>query len=396
MGIQVIALSDDLTGAVAVAAEAVTEGFTARVASAENIPATCDSDVIVVDTNSRLCPDSEALEKIGKATADLMGNFGAEPLYYKRVDSLLRGPIIAETTAWRAIVRLPALVATAAPALGIKTLQGEQWVRDQVVVPASGGVDRARTTPAGILEARLASLLHVRSHSFADELATALRNGHSLVADAETPQDMLRVGAAVAEARAGGVGFCLVGSFGLLGAYLAARGTGRRRGFLVAASSYRAAAAAQLEAFAARANCTMIIPDERRDDAVDRATAAISGGRDVALVTLSPGTQPDNAQDRYARDLAECVAKVLERVRPAGVATLGGELASRLFRLLAPRHVEVLAEPWPATPVVEFVGGAQDGLRAVIQSGSQGDARRLIQIAAFFQTLNQTNRKSQP
>jgi len=40
--------------------------------------------------------------------------------------------------------------------------------------------------------------------------------------------------------------------------------------------------------------------------------------------------------------------------------------------------VDIVCEPWPATPLVRLAGGPADGLPAIVKSGARGDARWLV------------------
>jgi uncharacterized protein YgbK (DUF1537 family) len=385
----IVALSDDLTGAVAAAAETAGFGLRAQVVRWEDLPDRTDADVLVVDTATRLVDDRTAADRITITMAALQDRFAAgQPVFYKRVDSLLRGPVAAEIAAWTASLDGPVVAAVAAPAFDITTQGGIQYVRDRALAVFDGGTDQCRITPATLVAGVHADLLQVRAPDFPERLTTALRAGRSLSTDGVTEGDLDLVASAVAAAHRQGLRAGLIGSFGLLGAWVAATRPRRRRGVLIAASSYRPATTAQLAAFAQDPDKTLLALGPDHDAVRARALAALDDGRDVAIATTMPGFTPDVVDERHAHDMAVMVTGILEAMRPVGLTLMGGELASHLFRMLAPRRLDVLAQPWPATPLVRFEGGDHDGLRAVIQSGSQGGANRLFQIAGLFHALD--------
>jgi uncharacterized protein YgbK (DUF1537 family) len=88
---QVLALADDLTGALEVGAKFAARGMTAIVANASDVPA--DAPVVVINTESRhLAPDEAGLAVSAVAAT-------AAPIVYKKTDSTLRGNIRAELEA---------------------------------------------------------------------------------------------------------------------------------------------------------------------------------------------------------------------------------------------------------------------------------------------------------
>jgi D-threonate/D-erythronate kinase len=120
-----IALADDLTGACEVAAAGHRHGLRACVSLAAGYPPG-EPGLLVCDTDSRLLPDGLCAEKI---THDLvnLGLYGRQPLLFKKVDSVLRGPVatelrtIAEHLGYGRILLVPAN-----PELG-RTVQGGEY-----------------------------------------------------------------------------------------------------------------------------------------------------------------------------------------------------------------------------------------------------------------------------
>ncbi|MEZ6089254.1 MAG: DUF1592 domain-containing protein [Pirellulaceae bacterium] len=92
-----IVLADDLTGAAEVAGSALRFGLTAEVQIGELAPT--DADVLVVDADSRSLNAKEAAAKVFDLTQQAISL--RPDLLFKKVDSVLRGPVLAELGAMR-------------------------------------------------------------------------------------------------------------------------------------------------------------------------------------------------------------------------------------------------------------------------------------------------------
>jgi 4-hydroxythreonine-4-phosphate dehydrogenase len=349
-----LAIADDLTGALACAAEARRAGRQVELRRWDAGRAAAGAiDVLVLDTASRLETPAVAAERVRAALAAGRDALGADATLYKRVDSGLRGNVAAELEAMRATTGLPLLLAPAAPAWGITTEGGVQRIDGAPVsaaaydcgaeVPAAA---RARAWLEG--PTRELSLGEVRDRRLPALLQEACDEAASVVCDAASASDLARIAAAqVSLARP----VVLVGSYGLAGAVLAP-GAPERLEVLVVAGSLQGVSRAQVEAL--------------RDE----------GARGVhVLVEAAPAGNPDRAVARRLADAA--VARVRERA-PAGLVLVGGETAAATLAAAGVERIEVLAEPWPATPVVRLAGGVLDGLPAIVKSGARGDARWLV------------------
>ncbi len=93
----IVVIADDLTGAAEVAGAAHLLGLTAEVHIDKLLPSDCD--VLIVDANSRSCAAASAADIVREITCQALQ---AEPeLLFKKVDSVLRGPVAAELKAMR-------------------------------------------------------------------------------------------------------------------------------------------------------------------------------------------------------------------------------------------------------------------------------------------------------
>ena len=122
----IIVLADDLTGAAEVGALAHEAGL--RVAIITRVPrAPIDTDVLVLDTNTRLDPPGRAAARVKRRAARLraLPHSGV----FKNTDSVLRGPVLAELSACAAAFGFArTLLVAGNPSLGRTIQNGRCYV----------------------------------------------------------------------------------------------------------------------------------------------------------------------------------------------------------------------------------------------------------------------------
>lgn len=319
-----LCISDDLTGAVACGAELRRRGLTVSVASWE-APISDEVDAHVADTASRLLPATEAARRV----ASLVDDRGARSVY-KRIDSRLRGNVAAELEALTGTLGRAALIAAAAPAYGITTDSGIQ----------RRGSDPVQTDDLeGPSSARLAEILgkdarEVAARPGVAELEQSLGGARYVVCDASSLADLAALADSAKQAR---TPFVPVGSYGLASALTVHAATPR---ILVAVGSRDPVTERQLELATHDTNAVVL-----RGDSSSVATQAL---------------------------------RAIREERPDGMIIIGGETASAVVQFCGVESMEIIAEPWPATPIVRFVGGSLDGVRGIVKSGGRGDDTWLL------------------
>jgi uncharacterized protein YgbK (DUF1537 family) len=91
----IVVIADDLSGAAELAGAACRHGLRAEVQTVF-FPGT-NADVVCVDTDSRLLPSAEAAQRVAAVTRDVIA---VNPRWiFKKCDSVLRGPVLAEARA---------------------------------------------------------------------------------------------------------------------------------------------------------------------------------------------------------------------------------------------------------------------------------------------------------
>jgi len=95
--LKILVLADDLTGAAEIGGIAFQFGLSVRIIFEPGMIVTSPEDVIIIDTNTRNLNPDKAFHRIKEIAAG--SNFDAFDLVYKKVDSILRGPIVSEIKA---------------------------------------------------------------------------------------------------------------------------------------------------------------------------------------------------------------------------------------------------------------------------------------------------------
>ena len=176
-------LADDLTGACDAGVAFALAGFPASVVWREDAPWPEDAQVLVVSTETRIKDAAAAREKILRICRRLEGR----TVVYKKIDSVLRGPVEAEIRAvMEACGFASAVVCPALPEHGRVVRGGEVYVHGEplgTALPAGGGIEtpNAETLPqlqaiAADLAERLSETLAAGSAGLALALAGEL--GH--------------------------------------------------------------------------------------------------------------------------------------------------------------------------------------------------------------------------
>jgi uncharacterized protein YgbK (DUF1537 family) len=96
----IVVIADDLAGAAEMGGMALRHGLAAEVWTGDGLDAEGDVtgvDALVIDTNTRSCPPEEAARRVASVAARCSA-WGVT-LAYKKVDSVLRGPVAAELVA---------------------------------------------------------------------------------------------------------------------------------------------------------------------------------------------------------------------------------------------------------------------------------------------------------
>lgn len=150
-GCRLAIIADDLSGALDATAPFAARGADARVViSLEKLTATLEAwqgqwpEVIAVNTESRHLQAEEAALRVAESVRLL--NQVAPGSWFKKVDSTLRGQVVAECRALQEAIGYPLLLAPAVPAQGRIVREAEVWV-DGVSLTDTAYQQDARSSP---------------------------------------------------------------------------------------------------------------------------------------------------------------------------------------------------------------------------------------------------------
>lgn len=362
-------LADDLTGALDTAVELT--GLTGPVHAFwhGSLPSSLPANA-AIDSGTRELDGPAAVV----ATAALARHLDGANIAYKKVDSLLRGPTLAEVVAclrvggWERAVFAPAF-----PFQGRATRNGVQYARD-----AEG-----RWQPvSGDLVARLREEgAEARTGRLGAPLAPGIN-----VFDAETDDDLRRIAdcgraalASVLWVGAGGLAQALAGKAGaealsplplpILGLF----------------GSDQAVTAGQL---AACEEEWLRLPPNGGEAGVARVAERLFGqGRVLVSLDLPPNSSRAQA--------AQCIEAELSRLalslpRPGTLLIAGGETLRGLCLSLGARSLEVQGRIVPGLPRSILRGGVWDGVTVVSKSGAFGTPTLLRDLLRGALTVKRT------
>jgi len=123
----IVVIADDLTGAAEIGAVGLRYGLTAEVQTEFN--PVSDADLIVIDTDTRSSAASEAAAMVECVVGQVLHS--CPELLFKKVDSVLRGPVLSELAAIRRVTGSPRLLLVPAnPSLGRVVRDGHYYVAD--------------------------------------------------------------------------------------------------------------------------------------------------------------------------------------------------------------------------------------------------------------------------
>lgn len=387
-------VADDLTGSGDTAVQFVRAGWptqlsVGRAAQAMADPDVMSAEVIAVTTHSRALPAEQAATVVYEDVAALRAA-GVRRMY-KKVDSTLRGPFLAEIDAARRSWREDAIavVCPAFPATGRTLKDGILYVDGREVTETSASTDPV--TP--VTESHVPTLLnasHVAPAEGESPESLAVRiteAGEIVVVDAVTSEDMDRLACAIALM---GERALPVGSGGLAAPLARLWADADSQGPVVVVvtsqhSDARGQADALIEAGARvwapaledlidarawQACCERILQQAQSDE--PRATW---------LLLAPSGKKPGLDSDTVAARLGELAARLVIDCHAAGVVATGGDGASAVLDALAAGGIALVDEVTGGMPLGTLTGGPASGLPIVTKAGGFGARDVLIRAA---------------
>ena len=374
---RILVIADDLSGAAEITGIGARHGLSARLD--RDAPVVAHDGLTVLDTDTRLLPQDEAAERVRRAVRHLRpGDF---ELIYKKIDSVFRGPILAELDALMDVFHRPAAVLVAQnPSRG-------RTIRDGIYRIDDAPLNETRFAQDPEYPARTASALELLG-----------RTKHRPTHLAKLPADLAAAGVTIGEAASGddirrwaesvAADVLPAGGADFFDAILESRGLASRQPYLTAlppgrtlvvcgtspAFSGTSVARAQAEGVPV---CPM--PDHSHGSVasleawhVAARQALDSTGRAVIVIQRPLDHTPGVAQ-RFQAALAEVVGRLLATPGQGADNLLleGGATASAVCRRMNWHQLDVDGEFAPGVVQMHARGAdGSPGHRLVIKPGS--------------------------
>lgn len=405
---QVVIIADDVTGACDTAVKLTSAKRAAEVflgVEAYRSSRTSE-EVVAIATNTRSLSPEQAANAIAQLFAKLPAG---GKLIYKKVDSLLRGNIVAELRAAReAGLYQAVLLAPASPEQG-------RWMERGVLHASLADTvfeRRADTLLLGMGSEEITLLELSVIHRGVDAVSAAVRAAVEagkwlLLADAKTQED-LDVLAAAAMALpgvlpAGSAGLALSLGRALFpdaSGHAGAVQTGGCRRVLGVVGSISPTTIRQIQTLRAVPWCGFLpiaaadraAPQRLKEAAVDTAQEELCCGEKRVLIVLTEDAflgrrgeiSRDISDSTIASALAETAQSFLNMGTFDGLLLSGGDTAKAFFEQAGIDRVRLDGELLPGLVAMRFLWCGGREILAITKSGSFGDADMLMRI---FQTM---------
>lgn len=411
-----VIVADDLTGAMDGGVQLLGGGAVTVQVNPAAAPAPPAGEALVLNTQSRSASAGGARERVRAACVGVAQ--AGRTVWFKKLDSTLRGNVGAELAAVHAALAPCTIVCTPAlPAQGRTVVAGELLVqgrpvlatpyRDEITAAAGG---RGSSAVLDIVRRRWPACRGVRLAARAGEREFAVAWAAApdlIVADACSDAHLRRLAAAAGRAPRPGRRLLWAGSAGLLRALAPAPAPDRAPGgqlpaaapLLLVAGSRRELAHAQLRAVLAAAPQHLALgladgPGQRwtvtgggrsgtagRAAAMARAAAALRAGALFLWAEPTAGAaagRPEAvsaALAEFAGDLLRAGAR-----RPRALVLVGGDTAYACLRRFGIGAVALAGEAAPYVPWGRVAGGPWAGTVVVTKAGGFGDRDTLRRI----------------
>jgi uncharacterized protein YgbK (DUF1537 family) len=341
-------IADDLTGALDSSAPFATADHPVVVGlHADDLPM---APRLAMSTESRDLSESAAIETVASAFGALSRQERPRALWFKKIDSVLRGQPFAEALALAKAGGFSRMVvAPAYPAMGRRTIDGRQYVD-------GGDGGEARQVGPALRDgfSRLDSSLTL--HASDEKPGVAAGSGleiHMLDADTQADLDRrLQPFRAAAEKTlfvgAGGMAIALAG---------APRRIAHPSPVLIVAGTRHPSTLAQL--LHLRAHLPLVSPPE------------------IVAPSLTAATPADTQIQ-----IVEAAAHLGEAPDAGPIMIIGGDTLSAFLRGVEARSLECLGEACAGVPISRLRGGPADGRLLLTKSGGFGHPDLLTRIAS--------------
>ncbi|MFN0041353.1 MAG: four-carbon acid sugar kinase family protein [Burkholderiales bacterium] len=382
---RVLIVADDLTGAMDSAGPFAQRGCETWVIPQvrDHLPEMArEAQVVSLNTESRHLPAAQAASRVAQCVSDYATQ--GFDILFKKIDSTLRGNVVAEThAAMQAAVRPIALVAPAFPAQGRTVREGRVYVNGVVLADTEFARDALSPPPTAALTEVFRSQVGVAARHW----TPGTRLGAGLwIADADQNADLDVMIAATRDELSQ---VMLVGSAGLgqaLAASIETHACASRAaavdGCIVLVIGSRAAASRAQVASLLSESGTIIVKavNGRVGEWPDLKNAP-----QIAVVVEPDPQHGEGDPAQVARDLAQAALTLVRRPATRALVATGGDTAMALLQASGCPAVQLLGELMPGIPCAQvFIEGRP--IRWVSKAGGFGGADALRDVVRVLRS----------
>ena len=396
-------LADDLSGAGDTGLEFFRHGLPTVICLKPPVPA---SAALVLDSESRHLDAAAARQRVRAFFP--VGFFSASPmLYYKKVDSTLRGNIGTELDELRARLRLPVVFTPAFPLMGRTVTDGQLLVEGVPVHMTYIGQDPQAPVRSAFLADALGgadALLRRQDLRDSRRLRALLADGASLCCDAVTDADLRELVRACIAVRAPEE-ILWAGSAGLANALLdvlplrnaplpGSEPQAARLPLFFMVGSANPVSRAQAERVGGHGGVASVFLNMDamlHDAAAEEGRLAadilerLAQGRHTMFCSTAPGTRVAPEHSVAVSALCGRVACRVLRAAQAGLLfAAGGETAARCLGELACTQLAVEGAVSMGIPYARMQNGLCAGLPLITKAGGFGGENLLLELCAKY------------
>ncbi|MBM3393811.1 MAG: four-carbon acid sugar kinase family protein [Betaproteobacteria bacterium] len=360
MATRTLIIADDLTGALDVAGPFAQRGLDTQVvvdASSDWRHRVTDAQVISINADSRHLSAAQAAEKVRAIVAPLLPFDG---VLLKKIDSTLRGQVVAETLAlMHASGRRLVIVSPAFPAQGRTVRQGVVWVKG-VPLPETAFARDALSPPPSVPLAQAfrqadsaIAVRNVASANLSLDMDSTPTSLQIWIADAETQADLDQSVRALGPRAAQGLWVGTAGIAQALATHNQAQQAQARmepqvRGrILVVVGSRAEQSQRQVERLQSRADTHLV---EAPNGQVSGDSELDTGSASVVILRAVRGAQGEGQADEVAAALARTACDLMRTQGVDAVVAAGGDTARAILAASACSVLHVLGDLVPGIP----------------------------------------------
>ena len=382
-------IADDLSGALDAAAPFAARGADTRVVLSLGVLAeTLDAwhgqwpAVIAVNTASRHLQADEAARRVSEAVC-LLERVNPQQ-WFKKVDSTLRGQVVAECRALREALDIPLLLAPAVPAQGRTVHEAEVWVEGVPLMDTAYQQDACSTPLIGpVDEAFSASGLALQRYRPGQSMPLP---SDDCIADAASADELLAIYDAVFEV---GASRLMAGAAGLAEAIAqrcfgasdaALRSLGSVKAVVYAVGSRSPRAAEQL-----RQLCQYVpdidVVEANGETAAARCARPDSSATLDARVVVPGRSVTQRSASQVAEAMADQTASIIATWQESEECLLfltGGDIAMAVLARQGVRYITVETE-WSPGVALGYVDGDFQR-RVMTKAGGFGEPQLLARL----------------